>query len=90
MLLNLIVPTIYKPMRIHGNNSTRYGNNQLPPIDKVTVSPDTYCVRLLGKILFVIVSSISGSCQSMVYRSKMLAINRSQHCLACVAIIRNI
>ena len=66
--------TIYKPMRIHGNNATRYGNagkDRLPPIDRMTVSPDTYCDarRLLGKILFVNVLPISGSCQSMVYRS---------------------
>ena len=54
--------TIYKPKRIHGNNATRYGNNRLPPID-------VYMLRMLGKILFVIVLLISGSCQSMLYRS---------------------
>ena len=54
------------------------GNNRLPPInrmklpiDRMTVSLDTYCVRakVAGKILFVSVLPISGSCQSMVYRS---------------------
>ena len=28
MLLYLIFPTMYKPMRIHGNNATRYGNTR--------------------------------------------------------------
>jgi len=37
----------------------------------MTVSPYTYC-RMLGKILFLIVLPISGSCQSMVYRSVLL------------------
>ena len=44
-----------------------HGNNRLPPIDRMTVSPYTYC-RMLGKIFFLIVLPISGSCQSMVYR----------------------
>ena len=38
-------------MRIHENNARRYrmhGNNQLPPIDRMTISPDTYCVRAIG------------------------------------------
>jgi len=26
----------------YGINATRYGNNRLPPIDRMTVSPDTY------------------------------------------------
>ena len=45
MLLNLFFLTIYKPMRIHGNNATQYGNNRLLPINRMTVSSDTYCVR---------------------------------------------
>ena len=38
-------------------------------MNRMIVSPDTYALRLLGKILFAIVLPISGGCQSMVYRS---------------------
>ena len=53
------------------HDTEMHGNNRLPPIDRMTVSLNRYCIRLrlLGKILFVIVLPISGSCQSMVYRS---------------------
>ena len=27
------------------SNFSDYGNNRLPPINRMTVSPDTYCVR---------------------------------------------
>ena len=62
--------------RLSDGHSHRLIHNQLPPInrmkspiDRMTVSPDTYALRLLSKILFVIVLPISRSCQSMVYRS---------------------
>jgi len=48
MLLNLMFPTIYKPMRIMGitrHDTEMHGNNRLPPIDRMTVSPAMYCVR---------------------------------------------
>ena len=36
-------------MCIQGNKATHdmemHGNNRLPPIDRMTVSPDTYCVH---------------------------------------------
>jgi len=57
-------------MGITRHDTEMHGNNRLPPIVRMTVSPNTYCValRLLGKILFFIVLPISGSCQSMIYR----------------------
>ena len=66
----------YIQTNAYRRDTEMHGNNRLSPIDRMTVSPDTYCVtlRLLGKILFVIVLPISGSCKSMVYRSVMLLV----------------
>ena len=41
----------------------------------IVVNNTAYALRLLGKILFVIVLPISGSCQSMVYRSVVQCTN---------------
>ena len=56
-------------MGITRHDTEMHGNHRLPPIDRMTVSPDTYtyALRLLGKLLFVSVLPISGSCRSMVY-----------------------
>ena len=78
MLLNLIFLTIYKAMRIHGNNATMI--RKCTEITDYRQSTEwlylqirtVYTLRLLGKILFVIVLPISGSCQSMVYRSVII------------------
>ena len=34
--------TIYIQTNIH--DTEMHGNNRLPPIDRMTVSPDTYCI----------------------------------------------
>ena len=59
-------------MGITRHNTEMHGNNWLPSIDRMTVSPDTHCVQAkaagLISFRFVMVLPISGS-QSMVYRS---------------------
>jgi len=52
-------------MHIHGNNATRYGKPTTAYRQNDCISKNA--LRLLGKIVFVIVLPISGSCQSMVY-----------------------
>ena len=52
-------------MHIHGNNATRYGKPTTAYRQNDCISQNA--LRLLGKIVFVIVLPISGSCQSMVY-----------------------
>ena len=58
-------------MGIRRHDTEMHGNNELLPINRMTYLPlrTAYVLRLLGKILFVIDLSISGSCQSIVYRS---------------------
>ena len=49
------------PFVVHAVEHTEmHGNYRLPPIDRMTVSPDTYryALRLLGKKVFVIVLPI--------------------------------
>ena len=33
-------------MRIKRHDTQMYGNKRLPPIDRTTISPDAYCVRV--------------------------------------------
>ena len=67
---------IYKPMRSNRNNAIR----KCTEITDYRRSTEwlyfpirtVYALRLLGKIVFVIVLPISGSCQSIVYRSESI------------------
>ena len=57
---------VYRSVTLDGDTYRR----NLPTITKWNLQILTMCtLRMLGKILFVIVLPISGSCQSMVYRS---------------------